>query len=84
LIKKFDFNPDAVYPDFGCNNETYINGQFLEIETLRPLAKLPPGGAVEHTEHRLLTKAAADESEESIDANILPPVNSFCTTKLCL
>lgn len=80
LIKKFDFNSDAVYPDYGCNNETYINGHFLEIETLGPLTKIPPGGAVEHTEHWLLTKAAADESEESIDANILPFVNSFCIT----
>lgn len=77
LIKKFDFSPNAVYPDYGCNNETYINGDFLEIETLGPLIKLPPNGAVEHTEHWLLTKAAADESEESIDANILPLVNSF-------
>jgi len=80
LIKKFDFNSDAVYPDYGCNNETYINGHFLEIETLGPLTKIPPGGALEHTEHWLLTKAAADESEESIDANILPLVNSFCIT----
>lgn len=77
LIKKFDFIPDAEYPDFGCNNEIYINGNFLEIETLGPLAKIPPGRSVEHTEHWLLTKAIAGESEESIDANILPLVNSF-------
>lgn len=77
LIKRLDFNPDAVYPDYGCNNETYINGNFLEIETLGPLTKLAPGGVVEHTEYWLLTKATADESEESIDANILPLVNSF-------
>ena len=77
LIKRFDFNHDAVYPDYGCNNETYINGNFLEIETLGPLTKLAPGRAAEHTEHWLLTKATTDESEESIDANILPLVNSF-------
>jgi hypothetical protein len=77
LIKKFDFNPDGVYPDYGSNNEIYINGNFLEMETLGPLTKIPPGGAVEHLEHWLLTKATADESEESIDANILPLVNSF-------
>lgn len=81
LIKKFDFTPDAVYPDFGCNNETYINGEFLEIETLGPLTKVPPGGAVEHMEYWLLTKATADESEDSIDANILPIVNSFSVTR---
>jgi hypothetical protein len=77
LIKKFDFNPDAVYPDYGSNNEIYINGNFLEIETLGPLTKIPPAGAVGHLEHWLLTKATADESEESIDANVLPLVNSF-------
>ena len=77
LIKKFDFRPDAVYPDFGCNNEIYINGHFLEIETLGPLTKLPPGGALEHTEHWLLTKAEVNESEESIDSAILPLINSF-------
>jgi hypothetical protein len=81
LIKKFDFIPDVVYPDFGCNNETYINGAFLEIETLGPLTKIPPGGAVEHMEYWLLTKATADESEDSIDANILPIVNSFGLTR---
>jgi len=44
LIKKFDYDPDVVYPDYGCNNETYINGNLLEIETLGPLTKIPPGG----------------------------------------
>jgi len=77
LLKKFDFRPEAVYPDFGCNNEIYINGHFLEIETLGPLTKLAPGATVEHTEHWLLTKAEVDESEESIDSILLPLVNSF-------
>jgi hypothetical protein len=77
LIKKFNFNPDAVYPDYGSNNEVYINGNFLEMETLGPLTKTPPAGEVVHLERWLLIKATADESEESIDANILPLVNSF-------
>jgi len=77
LIKRFNFNPGAVYPDYGSNNEIYMNGDFLEIETLGPLTKLVPGGVVEHTEHWLLTKARSDESEESIDKTILPLVKSF-------
>jgi hypothetical protein len=77
LIKKFDFIPDAIYPDYGSNNEIYINENFLEIETLGPLTAIPPAGSVEHIEHWLLTKAIADESEESIDTNILPVVHSF-------
>jgi hypothetical protein len=75
FVKRFDFLASAVYPDFGCNNEIYINGDFLEVESLSPLTKIPPGGNVEHTEKWLLTKANADESEESIDRNILPLVN---------
>jgi hypothetical protein len=78
LIKKFDFNPGVVYPDYGSNNEVYINGNFLEIETLGPLTKIPPAAAVEHIEHWLLIKATTGiESEESIDATILPFLNSF-------
>ena len=78
LIKQFEFDSKAVYPDLGSNNEVYINGSFLEIETLGPLTTMTPGGTVEHIERWLLTKVVADESEESIDANILPLVNSFC------
>ena len=77
LIKKFNYNPGAVYPDYGSNNEIYIDGNFLEMETLGPLTTIPPAGVVTHLEHWLLTKAIADESEESIDATILPVVNSF-------
>ena len=80
LIKKFDFNPAVAYPDYNCNNETYISANYLEIETLGPLTKLAPGNAVEHTEHWLLAKATTDETEESIDANILPIVSSFQIT----
>jgi hypothetical protein len=77
LIKKFDFNPWAVYPDYNCNNEIYIGENYLEVETLGPLVKLKPGEKVEHIEHWFLAKATSDESEESIIANILPLVNSF-------
>ncbi|MEP7257766.1 MAG: hypothetical protein ABI687_05250, partial [Flavitalea sp.] len=45
LIKQFPFDAEAVYPDFGCNNEVYINGKFLEIETLGPLVTLLPAFA---------------------------------------
>ncbi|MEP6947639.1 MAG: hypothetical protein ABI863_00130 [Ginsengibacter sp.] len=77
FINQFAFDPVAVYPDFGCNNEVYINGNFLEIETLGPLTKIASGGIVEHTEYWSLFKAEAGESEESIDKNILPVVHTF-------
>jgi len=45
-------------------------------------SKNSSGGRVGHTEHWLLTKALIDESEESIDVNILPLVNSFLYNKI--
>lgn len=80
LIKKFLFDPQATYTDNGSNNETYINGQFLEIETLGSLVVAPPGGIVEHTEHWLLERVKTDESEYSIDTQVLPIVKAFRAT----
>jgi hypothetical protein len=77
FIKQFSFDPAATYPDFGCNNEIYINSKFLEIETLGPLIKLPPGGITEHIEYWSLAAVEANESEGSIDKNILPAVLNF-------
>jgi hypothetical protein len=50
FIKLVESVPDAVYPDFGCNFETFSNAQMLEIETLSPLRTLGPGESVGHTE----------------------------------
>lgn len=77
FIKKISYNDRAVYPDFMSNNEIYINGHFLEIETLGPLVHLAPGEVTEHQEHWLLANAEADEQESSIDKNILPLVKNF-------
>lgn len=76
LIKRFRYNPNEIYPDFNCNNEIYINGNFLEIETLGPMTKVPPQGIIEHVEHWSLFKLTVGESEGSIDTNILPLINS--------
>ena len=77
LIKLFKFDPSAEYPDHGSNNETYINGSFLEMETLGPLLNIPAGEMTEHTEHWLLTRGKPMETEESIDQSLLPKVLSF-------
>jgi hypothetical protein len=50
FVKRFDPNPGAVFPDGGCNAESYVNDKFIELETLAPLAKLAPGATVVHTE----------------------------------
>lgn len=77
LIKKINFDPSAVYPDYNCNSEIYINANYLEIETLSPLTTLAPGETIEHTEHWLLAKVTVTESEATIDENLLPFVHSF-------
>lgn len=34
------------YPDRGCNVEIYCSDRLMEIETLGPLADVPPGGSI--------------------------------------
>jgi hypothetical protein len=50
FVKRFRFDPDARYPDLGCNAEAFCNHRFIELESLGPLAVLAPGGSVFHTE----------------------------------
>jgi hypothetical protein len=64
-IKRFEFNPDAVYPDYGSNNEIYVNEHLLEIETLGPVTKILPD------------KSADSGTENSIDNVIRPLINSL-------
>lgn len=76
LIKKFEYTENAVYPDYGCNNEVYINGAFLEVETLGPLVTLAPGETVAHIEHWSLhkTENMSTPTEQLIDSTVLPIV----------
>jgi hypothetical protein len=50
FVKTIEYSDDAVYPDFGCNFETFTNEEMLEVEALGPLVQLAPGEATEHTE----------------------------------
>jgi hypothetical protein len=77
LIKVFEFDPAAEYPDFGSNNELYINGEFLEIETLGPLVSIPPEGKTEHIEYWKLSKGKPGDSDDSIEQHIVPQVIAF-------
>jgi len=66
----------ALYPDLGCCFETFTNADFLELETLGPLATLRPGDSVTHTErwslHRGIT--VAEWTDAALDSVILPIV----------
>lgn len=50
FFKTFTHESGALYPDFGCNFETFTDAQMLEIETLGPLRTLGPGESVAHSE----------------------------------
>ncbi len=72
FIKTFGHDPKAEWSDFGCNNEIWVNGTFMELESLGPYAVIPAGRFAEHAEKWFLTRADFGESEDSIDAAILP------------
>ena len=75
FVKKVIFKQGATYPDNGCVFETYTNSQFLELESLGPLEKLASGASLEHQEDWYLFDGVDfEETDESIDANILPKV----------
>jgi hypothetical protein len=77
LIKIFSFDPAAIYTDYGSNNEIYINGNFLEIETLGPYVELPPEGKTELIEWWQLSRGNPELSETGIDQYFLPLVAGF-------
>lgn len=50
FVKRHAVRSGAVYPDFGCNLETYTDRHMLELESLGPLVNVPPGRQVDHDE----------------------------------
>lgn len=50
FLKRFDYDPDATYPDYGCNFETFTRQDMLEIESLGPMEFVPPGDFAQHEE----------------------------------
>lgn len=71
FVKQFERIEGAAYPDAGMNFETFSNEEFLEVETLGPLATLPPGETATHTEKWLLFRdVPACETEDDVDKHI--------------
>jgi hypothetical protein len=78
MIKRFAFNPDVVYPDFGSNNEAYVNGNLLETESLGPLSGIKPGESVSHSEEWFLLhfdNTQIIDSEESVRKYVRPLID---------
>jgi hypothetical protein len=71
FIKRFYSNPDAMFPDFGCNLEMFTNAKMLEVESLSPLTTLDPGGTLTHEEEWSLHKGISfGNSDDDVDQGI--------------
>ncbi|MBU4313981.1 MAG: hypothetical protein KJ821_04220 [Actinobacteria bacterium] len=72
FVKRYNYNPEARYPDFGVNTEIYTNPEILEVETLGGMKKVSPGESVEHVENWFLFKATLNEDEEFLESELTP------------
>lgn len=76
FVKRYPYQPDVAYPDYGCNTEAYTDAAILEVETLGPLASLAAeGGSVTQTEHWYLFQGEIGSDDAAIDASLMPLVN---------
>ena len=69
FVKRFGYETGGSYPDNGCNYETYVNGAFLEMESLGELVLLRPGECASHDETWEIHEAVLPplENDEGID-----------------
>lgn len=56
FVKRYDAILGKPYPDMGASYETFTNAEMLELETLSPLERVPPGGTLTHIERWSLGK----------------------------
>jgi len=75
FIKTFAFEPGVVYPDGGCNFETFTNEHMLELESLGALTVLGPGESTSHLESWFLfpLKEEAEITSEAALAEWITP-----------
>lgn len=71
FVKQIDYREGAIYADGGSNFETFTNRDFLEVESLGPLERIPAGGSIEHLERwHLINDLPSETSDAAIDSNI--------------
>lgn len=66
FVKRAPHQEGAPYPDYGCNAEVYTDGQVLELETLGPLLRIPPGETVTHEEEWWLLRGFETATDEEV------------------
>jgi len=73
FVKSAEVIAGACYPDFGCNFEVFTNADFLELETLAPVAELRPGECARHAETwALFANVAAGDDDKWIRREVAP------------
>ena len=74
FLKKYKGEPGKPYADMGSSFEIFTNADFLELETLGPLQKLPPGETLTHIENWSLHKnVQVDQwNDETLDRVLGP------------
>lgn len=78
FVKQFPFVPGATHPDYGCNFETFTNGDMLEVESLGPMTRLEPGAVAEHVEHWSLFRGMpVPANDREVDRHVLPKVRAL-------
>ncbi|NLJ15740.1 MAG: hypothetical protein GX346_01245 [Clostridiales bacterium] len=71
FLKRFPYNENAEYPDYGCNFETFTNAEFLECESLGSLQTLGKGDIAQLSENWELFELSPEfeaRNEESIES----------------
>lgn len=78
FIKRFPYLEGAIYPDYGCNTETFTAGDFMELESLAPLHHLEQGQTAEHRERwGLYRDIELGTNEDAIAAPIGPLLDAM-------
>jgi hypothetical protein len=68
FVKRFDVEPVSACTDCGSNNEAYVAGDYMELETVGTLQRLQPGGSLHYVEQwQLFNGVDAVETEEELD-----------------
>jgi hypothetical protein len=72
FLKEYPYDPQARYPDRGCNFETFTNAEMLEMETLSPFEPEPQvGQVIRHRERwRLGTCAGLRFGSEAVSPEV--------------
>jgi len=74
FIKRSQAKPKVPYADFQSSFQIFVNGDFLELETLGPLVDLLPGFSATHVEDWSLHRGVELDAvtEEELDRVVWP------------